>query len=255
MHDSPSLTPHYALVDLKRVDSVMAEARRRAQQGAEEGTLVWAGEQSAGRTRRGHEWYSPAGNLHCALLLRPDYPRAVSGQLAYVAALAAGSALAGLLAPMTGLRYRWPNDIYLNDLRAGQILLEASPGGADTYDWLAVGLMVNVASHPPNPEPEEFNSVHASGAPEVTAAQVLEDFSRYFLTWINRWAEDGFEPIARHWQQRADGLGEPVEAVLAGRTVRGVFSHVDELGRLVARSDTGEELRVGVDEYFGLGSS
>lgn len=255
MDESPALTPHYELVCLERVDDVMAEARRRARAGAEEGTLVWAREQTAGRTRRGREWYSPAGNLHCAILLRPDYPRSVSGQLLYVAALAAGSALAGLLSPMTGLRYRWPNHIHINDLRAGQILLEASPTEADPYDWLAVGLMVNVAAHPPNPEPEEFNSVHASGAPEVTAAQVLQDFSRYFLVWINRWAEEGFEPIARHWQQRADGVGEPMEASARERTARGIFSHVDELGRLVLRCETGEEVRLGVDECFGLGAS
>ena len=252
MSDAPQLPPQFELIRLARVDSVMLEAERRAREGAEEGTLIWATEQSEARTRHGHHWYSPPGNLYCALILRPDYPNERSGQLAYVAALGAGSALAGLLSPMTGLRYRWPTDLLINDLRAGQILLGASSSGRDPYEWLTLGIMINVELHPPNPEPEEFNSVHASGAPEVTTAQVLEDFARYFLSWINRWAEEGFEPIRRQWQMRADGIGEEITLDLGEQRLRGSFVKVDEEGRLVVK-DSGEiERCVSINEYFAL---
>ena len=43
--DSPQLPPHYELIKLEHVDSVMSEAARRAGDGAEEGTLIWATEQ------------------------------------------------------------------------------------------------------------------------------------------------------------------------------------------------------------------
>ncbi len=252
MSDSPQLPPHYELVQLAHVDSVMQEAARRARDGAEEATLIWAVEQGDARTRRGHRWYSPPGNLHCSLILRPDFSNARCGQLAYVAALSAGSALAGLLSPMTGLRYGWPTDLFINDLRAGQVLLAASSAHRDPYEWLTLGLMVNIEQHPPNPEPEEFNSVHASGAPEVTAAQVLEAFARHFLTWINRWSEDGFEPIRRQWQIRADRLGEELELHIADQRLRGTFAEVDELGRLVMTNPEKVERRISVNEYFAL---
>ena len=252
MSDAPQLPPQFELIRLARVDSVMLEAQRRARDGAGEGTLIWAGEQSEARTRRGHHWYSPPGNLYCSLILRPEYSNERCGQLAYVAALSAGSALAGLLSPMTGLRYRWPTDLLINDLRAGQVLLNASGTRDEPYEWLALGVMINVELHPPNPEPEEFNSVHASGAPEVTPAELLEDFARYFLNWINRWAEDGFEPILRHWQMRADGVGEPIDLDLGERQLHGTFVEVDEQGRLVVK-DAGEiEHRVSINEYFAL---
>lgn len=252
MDTSLQLPPHYDLVRLPFVDSVMAEAARRAEAGAEEGTLVWADEQGEAATRRGTRWFSPSGNLHCALVLRPDFSNEQSGQLAYVAALAAGSALAELLSPMTGLRYRWPAKLLINDLLAGQILL-ASPGAAgDPYPWLTVGAMINVALHPPNPEPDEYNSVHASGAPEVTVEQLLENYSRFFLHWINRWAEDGFVPIARQWQLRADGIGEEVAIDIAGETVRGTFVELDEQGRLVIRGPEKVDRRISVNAYFDL---
>lgn len=250
--DSPQLPPQYELVQLEQVDSVMQEAARRARDGAEEGTLVWALEQGDARTRRGYRWYSPPGNLYCSLILRPDFPNDRCGQLAYVATLSAGSALAGLLSPMTGLRYRWPTDLFINDLRAGQIMLAASGAHSDPYDWLTLGVMINIEQHPPNPEPEEFNSVHASGAADVTVAQVLEDFARYFLKWINRWAEDGFEPIGHQWQIRADGVGEDMELHIGDQCLRGSFVEVDKLGRLVIASPDQVEHRISINEYFAL---
>lgn len=252
MSDAPQLPPQFELLRLACVDSVMGEAQRRAREGAEEGTLIWAAEQTEARTRRGLRWLSPPGNLYCALILRPDFPNDRCGELAYVATIAAGSALAGLLSPMTGLRYRWPTDLLINELRAGQIML-ATPGDrSDPYEWLTLGVMINVEQHPPNPEPEEFNSVHASGAPEVTPAQVLEDFARYFLNWINRWAEDGFEPILRQWQIRADGIGEEIDVHVGDRRLRGTFVKVDEKGRLVVRQFDEIERTVSINDYFTL---
>ena len=252
MSGSPQLPPQFELVQLGSVDSVMDEAARRARGGAEEGTLIWAAEQGDAQTRRGHRWYSPAGNLHCALILRPDFANERCGQLAYVAVLAAGSALAGLLSPMTGLRYRWPTDLFINELKAGQILLASSGAHSDPYEWLTLGVMINVAHHPPNPEPETFNSVHASGAPEVTPGELLEDFARYFLSWINRWSEEGFEPIGRHWQMRADGIGAPLTLQLGQREQGGTFVKLDEQGRLLLGATGQAECAVSVNEYFDL---
>lgn len=252
MNGSPQLPPHYELIQLARVDSVVQEGMRRARDGADEGTLVWAAEQDNARTRQGHRWYSPPGNLHCALVLRPDYSNTRCGQLAYVAALSAGSALGDHLSPMTGLRYGWPTDLFINDLRAGRLELASSGPGSDPYEWLVLGVMINIALHPPNPEPEEFASVHASGAMDVTVADVLEDFARYFLHWINRWADEGFAPIARQWQIRANGIGEAIELHVADAKLRGTFVELDEEGRLVLSLPGEGERKISINEHFAL---
>ena len=81
MMDSPKLPPHYELIPVGDVDSVVAEAARRAAEGAGEGTLVWATEQTDALTRGGHRWFSPPGNMYCALVLRPEFSNERSGQL------------------------------------------------------------------------------------------------------------------------------------------------------------------------------
>ncbi len=79
----------FRLHTFERIDSTNDEARRRAAAGAPEFTLILAREQSAGRGRRGNAWTSPAGNLHCSLLLRPSRSAAEAAQLGFAAALAA----------------------------------------------------------------------------------------------------------------------------------------------------------------------
>ena len=248
------LLPHqYEPVVLDRVDDVVREAVRRAEEGADEGTFVVAREQSEARTRSGAPWFSPAGNAHCAILLRPDFPNAKAGQLVYVAGVSAGAALAGLLSPMTGLRYRWPNRILLNELDAGRIVLAAPGLAPDPMPWLVVGLMMNVAHHPENPEPEAYNSVHASGSPEVGAEAVIEDFARHFLASINRWANEGFEPIARAWSARALGFdgGWELDAPREPPPAR-PRRELDAEGTLRITGEDGAPRILPILDYFGI---
>ena len=248
------LLPHqYEPILLDRVDDVAREAARRAEDGAEEGTFVVAMEQSEARTRHGSLWFSPAGNAHCAIVLRPDFPNARAGQLVYVAALSAGAALAGLLSPMTGLRYRWPNRILLNELDAGRIALAAPGLERNPMPWLVLGLMLNVAHHPENPEPEAYNSVHASGSPEVGVEAVIEDFARHFLASINRWDEEGFDAIARAWRARATGFGRaPGAEASEGAGASRPPMELDSAGALRLLGDDGGPRLISVLDHFGV---
>ncbi len=61
-------------VYMDTTESTNLEARRLAQQGAEEGTVVVTEEQAAGRGRLSRGWYSPFGKgLWFSLILRPDF--------------------------------------------------------------------------------------------------------------------------------------------------------------------------------------
>ena len=81
------LPPAYRLVTFERVGSSNDEAKRLAEAGAEDGTLVWVREQDKGRGRQGRTWSSPPGNLYFSLVLRPDCSPGEACQLAFVAAL------------------------------------------------------------------------------------------------------------------------------------------------------------------------
>lgn len=250
----PAVPAAYELVFLDSVDSVVAEAVRRARKGAGEGTLIWAGEQSEARTATGKSWYAPPGNLHCALIIQPDYDNVTAQQLFYLATVSAGAAIADLVLAMTGLRWRWPDEILINNLKSGMVQLSVPGDHADPYPWLVLGLSINVAEHPPNPEPERFNSIHDSGTPEVTVEALLEGFSRHFLAWINRWAEEGFEAARKAWTLRADGIGEPVTLLLGGEGLSGRMTGINRRGEAELELDDGTLQAVSVADYFSPGA-
>lgn len=252
MTTSLNLPPAYVLATRDRIDSAIEEAKRLASAGAEEGTLVWAKEQVSGRGRFGRPWISPPGNLYCALVLRPEEPPSVATQVNYVAAVSLAAAIAGLVSPMVDLRYRWPNDILLYDAKVASILLEAPTTRAeDSYDWLVLGVAVNVNSHPGDLE-APVTSMRMDGYSEASATDVLEQFSRYFLSWINRWADDGFAPVRKAWIQRVNGIGQPFEVSLKTGTVKGRFADLDDMGALIMELPTEGSRKITVAEFFGI---
>lgn len=249
----PVLPPAYRLVDVGTIDSTNEEAKRRAREGAEDGTLIWAREQTAGRGRNGRTWSSPSGNLYLSLVLRPECPPGRAAELGFVAAVALGAALGGLIQPLVPLTYKWPNDVLLGDRKVAGILLEAEsgPAGAEALDWLILGLGVNVASFPPDTE-FPATSLKFEGETEVTVEMLLESFSRYFLEWTNTWLDEGFGAVRQAWLARAKGVGTEIGVRLPNATLRGTFKDLDVDGALLLAETGGAIRRITAgDVFFG----
>ncbi|HLB96377.1 MAG TPA: biotin--[acetyl-CoA-carboxylase] ligase, partial [Acetobacteraceae bacterium] len=66
--------------------STMDAARAAAHDGAPDGTVVVAGQQTQGRGRQGRDWFSPEGNLYASILLRPGLPPARLSELGFIVA-------------------------------------------------------------------------------------------------------------------------------------------------------------------------
>ncbi len=245
------LPPAYKLVALDEVDSTNDEARRLAEEGAEEGTLVWGLSQRKGRGRRDRDWASPEGNLYLSLLLRPDCPPREAAQLSFVAAMALAGALTMLAPPHSRIDFKWPNDVLLNERKVAGILLEASTTGPNALDWLIVGMGVNVASAPDDPA-FPATSLRAEGCGEVTPGEVLEGFARHFLTRVSSWVEDGFAPLREEVMRYAKGVGEEITVKLGDEAIEGIFADIDATGALIVELVDGSLRTVHAgDVFFG----
>lgn len=113
-----------------------------AKQGAQEGLVVWADSQNAGKGRRGRSWESPAGtNLYFSILLRPK----ISPEKAPMLTLVMAYAVAKAVKDLTGLdvRIKWPNDLVLSKKKICGILTEMYLTGTDV-DYIVVGTGINV---------------------------------------------------------------------------------------------------------------
>lgn len=250
--ESVSLPSPFRLIVLDRVDSTNEEAKRLAAGGAEDGTVVWAKQQTAGKGRRGRDWVSPPGNLYCSLLLRPRYPPAVAMQLGFVAANGLAEAVAAALPPGTFVTCKWPNDVLVEGRKVAGILLESAVSGGNLLDWLVVGFGLNIAHHPSDAR-FPATSLRTEGAEDVTVSRMLETVCLRFLAGLVTWRSLGFATVRKAWLQRAHGLGEPVTVRLEGETLDGVFLTLDEDGAMVVSID-GEQRRITAADVFPTSS-
>ncbi len=219
------------------IGSTNVRARELAAQGAVEGTLVVAEEQSAGKGRRGRSWLSGHAEGVCmSLVLRPVIPASEVSRITMVAAVAVAEALIEL----TGLEIdiKWPNDLLVGGRKLVGILTEASMD-MDSVEYVVVGMGINVNSK--NFE-GEIEAIATSLRREtgqvwdrcVVARKVLEKFEFYYDT-LQR---VGFDPIISQWKNRSSIIGRRVAVELLDRRIEGTVHDVDADGVLLL--DCGE---------------
>ena len=244
----PQLPLAYEPVALDNGDGVRSHAVRMAREGAEEGTLVWATRQSEGRGRPGKDWHSPDEGLYVSLILEPEFARADFGQIALVGVVSMGLAFAEQVVPMTDLAYRWPNDILLSGVKVAGLWLDAD----EHNDWLVLSVAVNVGRAPETVIDAGCVQVEG-GNPDITPTSLLENYARHFLHWLNRWAEEGMDPILGQFRNRHAQPGTAMMVRLdSEEVIAGPLIGLDETGALQVETGQDQVRTVTLNEFFGL---
>ena len=109
---------------------------------AEEGTVLLALQQTAGRGRYGRVWQSRAGtSMLASVILQPPPSLRRPAVLTAWAAVAVGDAILRL----TGLqaRIKWPNDLLIRGKKVCGILIEQGHTGGSTRTVVGIGLNLN----------------------------------------------------------------------------------------------------------------
>ncbi len=235
----------------QQVDSTNTALKALADEGAPEGTLTIANEQTAGRGRFKRRWRAPAGSsLLTSLLFRPAFlPPARAQTLMMLCALAATDAIETETGIAAGVK--WPNDLVYNGRKLAGLLSEMSLSG-ETLEWVVVGMGMNVnldfsAFKKPDPD---------SGLPLSQTASSLEmivrrPVSRLSLLQAYLEAVEGRYNALRsgqsphpEWRAKLTTLGQEITVSGAGSMLRGLAEDVDEDGALLLRLADGQLERI-----------
>ena len=227
---APVLPDGWTLVALQSVGSTNDEAARLAENGAPEGTVVWAREQTGGRGRRGRVWASPVGNLYSSTILRPDCPAARAAELGFVAALAVADMVPG----SRQVRVKWPNDVLVDNGKVAGILPESSIGADGKAEHVVLGIGVNVSFAPDLPE-MRYRGACLGGSVEAA----LERLTVALGLRLAQWRRDGFAAVRAEWLAKAGPLGLEVDVKLGEELVRGRFAGMDGEGALLLDTASG----------------
>ncbi len=226
MNQTIALPPIFSVVTLAADADVLAEAKRLAAAGADDGTLVWADKDD---------------RLDCAVILHPETGLDRLAQLEFVAMLGLGDAIGSAAPPMLELTFSWPNRIMANGgvaARIGLVLPENTAGG-ESPAWLIIHASVNIDA----PLPESWDvdnpitSLKSLGCEDITPSGLLENYSRHLLTWVNRWEDDGFAPVRTMWLNHVPSRDEHLEIETGGQRISGVFSDISDDGALVLETE------------------
>ena len=130
----------------EKLESTNSCLRQMAQQGAADGTVLIAAEQSSGRGRKGRSFESPCDGLYISFLFIPCCSNEQTLSITPLAAVA----LCRAIETVTGLRpgIKWPNDLILQGKKICGILTEASKSRSGSLSViLGIGLNVNTPVH------------------------------------------------------------------------------------------------------------
>jgi len=232
---------------LESITSTNDAAARMAREGAPEGTVVVAQEQTAGRGRHGRKWSSPAGGLYLSIILRPDLPFEDLRQMAFLAAVASAEAVG----QVSGLpaRIKWPNDVLLNARKVCGILIEAClrfrPWRICSLRSVVVGFGINVN----NQEfPPEISQAATSIALEVGRPIAVEEVEEALLSHLDarysRYLAAGFAPILSEWRNLDCTAGRQVTVSTAEGAIEGTAVEIDPHGDLIIEREDGTRTHV-----------
>lgn len=215
---------------LRTVGSTNARAQQLAAAGAPHGTLVTAGEQTAGHGRQGRSWVTPAGRaVACSLVLR-EPPRL----LPMIAALAVAEAGERFDRDGRTAAIKWPNDVLLDGRKLAGILAEGRP----QEGWIVLGIGINVATEQGAFPPELRARATSLGRAPADVEPVLAALIERLGHWL---AAPPQEAIDAYRARDA----------LAGHEIRwgedrsGTALGVADDGRLRVRAADGEGERTG----------
>jgi len=207
-----------------RFESV--DSTQRAAAGEPLGTVIVAGQQTAGQGRHGHGWHSEAGTgIYCSIVLEP----------VPLLTLALGLAARQAISETTGLvcDLRWPNDLMLGGKKTGGILVELGGGRAIA----GIGINVNQRTFPAELA-SEATSLYLQAGHEVHLTDILNALIPAVDSIIN----EGKPTILRLFTQGSSyAAGRRVTVQQPNGVIHGTTAGLDPDGFLVVRQDDGTD--------------
>ncbi len=214
--------------------------REMAKKDKPEGTVVIANEQTAGKGRRGRNFFSPSGSgIYMSILLRPQMQVSDSLYVTTAAAVAVSRAIEKVCGVKTSIK--WVNDIYIDDRKVCGILAEAATvPKSPMAQYIILGIGVNLYL-PKNGFPSEISSIASSVIKEnrkdeeqraKLAAQIINDFFEIYPSLSN-------DEIFSEYKSKLFLLGKKVRVISGTEEYEAEVLDIDSEYRLCVKKQDG----------------
>ena len=232
--------PHLDISVFSSVTSTNTILKEMAEQGAKEGTVIIAEEQTAGRGRTGKQFYSPKGTgIYISILLRPDIPAEESLFLTTSAAVATARAIEDVGDKRALIK--WVNDIYLEDKKTCGILTEGAFNvETGKLDYAIVGIGINVCI-PDGGFPDNIKDIATAifdkqtdsiNKRSILIANLLDYFMEYYKDFKSK-------SYVKEYIERSMIIGKTITVIEGSKTSVAKAIDIDKNCRLKVQFEDG----------------
>ncbi len=199
----------------------------------EDGLVVWADRQAAGKGRHGRAWASPPGGLYVSVLLRPKETHA------QILGLLAGMPLIKTLRHFGVFAVlKWPNDVTFQGRKLAGILSEGVYRRDTYYVILGVGINTNTEF---DRLPQDVQAHATTLKREVNLFVANEECLEYFLEQLDdvysRYAHTPTPLMMKEYRGACGTIGKRVTVETPKGKITGKAFDVTPAGALVVLDD------------------
>ena len=211
------------------LESTNETAKELLETDLEEGLVLWADRQSAGKGRQGRAWASPPGGLYASVNLRPKEPQA------WVLGLLAGMPVVKALrhfGVFAGLKY--PNDAVYQGRKIAGILSEGVYRRETYHVIIGIGVNTNVDL---DRLPPDLQATATTMKREVNLFVANDEFLDYLLSQLDdlysRYRNTKIEFLIKEYRGQCTTIGKKVSATTSKGTVTGRAYDIAPNGALI----------------------
>ena len=221
------------------LDSTNICAKRMAEEGAPNGTLVIADKQTAGRGRCGRVWETPKGTaIAMTLLMRPNLRPEKASMLTLVMGMAVTRAVNELYS--LNCQIKWPNDVVWEGKKICGILVEMSAEmNAIHYLVIGCGINANMTEFPEELKEKAISLRMITGA-EVDRAQIIQRSLEWLEKYYQKFEETSdMSGLMEEYNQMLVNRGSEVCVLDPCGEYRGRALGINDAGELLVEKEDG----------------
>ncbi len=230
----------YYFPELKSTNIMAKEKALHRAEGMDEGTLIIAEKQSAGKGRLGREWFSPAGGIWLSIILYPQLFPSYISRITLMTAVAVVKAIK--ICTQIESQIKWPNDILINEKKLCGILTEMN-AELDIINWVVVGIGIN-ANIDLRDFPEDIQentiSLKETSGKEISRVKLVQTFLQEFEKYYEKLKRKEFSSILKEWKSYSHTLGKKIRVDIGERIITGEAIEINESGALILKKEDGE---------------
>ena len=227
----------------EEIDSTQNFAEQIALDEKENGTIVVAEKQTAGKGRLDRKWTSPKGGIWFSLIIHPKFDVSTSTLVPIAGAVALAKAIKNTL--NIDVSVKWPNDITLNGKKVAGMLVDAS-FQANNIDYLILGIGINFDIDAKKIEKRLSKSANFYGVnslrkkddstpPKILLREFLVQFEKTLIQ-LNKGEK---AKIVKEWTKKADKIGKKISINTSDGKISGVAQGIDNDGALKLKTSKG----------------